>query len=196
MIASTSSVWPLPSTPATPTISPACTANETSSSGRWETTSRSGGASSVSNATSDTLNAAAGPSSGARAPLSMVSPTTSNNTFCCTVRSRVSGDGSSLPTIISASCREVTVLGSGTSPTVRPARITVIASACSSTSSSLCEMNTTVEPCCVRLRSEPNSSLTSWGTRTAVGSSRMRMPAPRYSTLRISTRCLSPTPSS
>jgi hypothetical protein len=63
-----------------------------------------------------------------------------------TVLSRVSGVGSSLPTIISASSRAVTELGSGTSPTVLPARITVIASACFSTSSSLCEMKITVEP--------------------------------------------------
>ena len=54
--------------------------------------------------------------------------------------SRVSGDGSSEPTIISASCSAVTVDGSSTSPTVLPARITVIASAYSSTSSSLWEM--------------------------------------------------------
>ena len=37
--------------------------------------------------------------------------------------SRVSGDGSSEPTIISASCSAVTVEGSSTSPTVLPARI-------------------------------------------------------------------------
>ena len=35
MIASMSSVWPLPSTPAMPTISPAWTSNDTRSRGRW-----------------------------------------------------------------------------------------------------------------------------------------------------------------
>ena len=93
--------------------------------------------------------------------------------------SRVSGDGSSEPTIISASCSAVTVDGSSTSPTVLPARMTVIASAYSSTSSSLWEMKITVALLAVSSRSEANSSSTSWGTSTAVGSSRMRISAPR-----------------
>ena len=38
-----------------------------------------------------------------------------------------------------------------------------------------------------------NSLLVSWGVSTAVGSSRMRMRAPRYSTFRISTVCFSET---
>ena len=58
---------------------------------------------------------------------------------------RVSGEGSSEPTIISASCRTVVVLGSAV-PTVVPRRMTVIASATLRTSSSLCEMKMTVRP--------------------------------------------------
>ena len=113
-----------------------------------------------------------------------------------TVASRVSGVGSSLPTIISARSCDVTLLGSSTSPTVLPWRITVIASACLSTSSSLWEMKMIVAPSVVSSRNERNNSSTSCGTRTAVGSSRIRMLAPRYRTFRISTRCLSPTPRS
>jgi hypothetical protein len=52
---------------------------------------------------------------------------------------RVSGLGSSEPTIISASCRDVTVFGSAV-PTVVPRRITVTVSAMARTSSSLWEM--------------------------------------------------------
>ena len=60
-----------------------------------------------------------------------------------TVDSRVSGLGSSLPTIISASWRLVTVLGSAV-PTDVPLRITVMVSAMASTSSSLWEMKMNV----------------------------------------------------
>ena len=60
----------------------------------------------------------------------------SSTSTSVTELSRVSGVGSSLPTIISASSREVTLLGSSTSPTVLPWRMTVIASACFNTSSS------------------------------------------------------------
>ncbi len=122
---------------------------------------------------------AIGAAMGTPVPASMVSSRTSRRTSGRMVFSRVSGDGSSLPTIISASCRAVTLEGSATSPTVRPARMTVIASALPSTSSSLCEMKMTVAPCSVRSRRDANSSSTSCGTRTAVGSSRIRMRAPR-----------------
>ena len=67
-----------------------------------------------------------------------------------TVDSRVSGLGSSLPTISSASSRAVTSSGS-TEATVRPARITVMASATPSTSSSLWLMKSTVTPSAVEL---------------------------------------------
>ena len=88
----------------------------------------------------------------------------------------MSGLGSSLPTISSASSRAVTSDGT-TSATVRPARTTVMASATFSTSSSLCEMKMIVTPRATSPRSETNSSSTSWGTSTAVGSSRMMMRA-------------------
>ncbi len=77
-------------------------------------------------------------------------PETSSTTLSVTVDSRVSGLGSSLPTISSASSRAVTSSGS-TEATVRPARITVIASATLSTSSSLWLMKMTVTPSAVEL---------------------------------------------
>ena len=115
MIASTSSAWPLPSTPAMPSTSPAWMLSVTSSS-----TARPSGERTVS-------------------------PSTASTTSSRTVDSRVSGDGSSPPTISSASRRAVTSPGS-TVATVVPRRITVISSATASTSSSLCEMNSTVMP--------------------------------------------------
>ena len=95
-----------------------------------------------------------------------------------TVESRSSGTGSALPTISSASWRELTSLGS-TLATVVPRRMTVMSSATESTSSSLCEMNSRVRPSALSSRRLPKSSSTSWGTSTAVGSSRIRMRAPR-----------------
>lgn len=95
-----------------------------------------------------------------------------------TVDSRVSGEGSSLPTISSASCLVVAVRGSAV-PTVVPRRMTVISSATESTSPSLCEMKMTVRPSALSSRRLSKSASTSWGTRTAVGSSRMRVRAPR-----------------
>ena len=81
MIAAMSSVWPLPSTPAMPTISPRRTTNDTpSSAGRWP-------------------------------GRSIVRPSTSSSTSSVTVDSRVSGVGSSEPTISSASWRAVTSAG-------------------------------------------------------------------------------------
>ena len=82
MIVSTSSVWPLPSTPAMPSTSPACTTRSTSAS-------------------------RARPASPAS-----VRPSTRSTSRSVTVDSRVPGSGSSLPTIISASSRLVTVRGS------------------------------------------------------------------------------------
>ena len=148
MIASTSSAWPLPSTPATPSTSPAWMVSETSSS------------------------------TGRPSPARRVSPRTSSTTSGRTVDSRVSGDGSSPPTISSASRRAVTSAGS-TVATVVPRRTTVISSATASTSSSLCEMNRIVMPSDLSSCRLPNSSSTSCGTSTAVGSSRMRIRAPR-----------------
>ena len=84
----------------------------------------------------------------------------------------------------------------GKRATVRPARMTVIVSEISVTSSSLCVMRMIVPPSSRRARSTRHSSSTSGGESTAVGSSRMRMRAPRTSVFRISTRCCSPTLSS
>ena len=97
MSSSTSSAWPLPSTPAMPTTSPWCRSKDTSSSsgGRPPAPSRE-----------TSLDAAA-------------------RTSSVTVDSRVSGVGSSLPTISWARSRGVTSAGL-TSATVVPARTTVI----------------------------------------------------------------------
>ena len=84
------------------------------------------------------------------------------------------GEGSSEPTISSASWRAVTSVGS-TVRTVVPRRITVISSATESTSSSLWLMKMTEMPSFFSPRRLPNSSSTSCGTRTAVGSSRITM---------------------
>ena len=147
-ITSMSSSCPLPSTPAMPTISP-----------RW---------------TSRPMSLERGPARlGGRSRSVRASATWSPGGLAL-----VSGEGSSLPTISSASSRAVTSWGS-TSATVRPARMTVIASATDSTSSSLWEMKITVTPPATSSRREAKSSSTSWGTSTAVGSSRMMMRAPR-----------------
>ena len=145
-MASTSSAWPLPSTPAMPTTSPSRTVRAMSSISR-----RPSGVTTVRWSTDSTG-------------------------FSRTVEVRVSGEGSSAPTIISASCRTVVVFGSAV-PTVVPRRITVIESATRRTSSSLCEMKMTVRPSRVSSARLPKSSSTSCGTSTAVGSSRMRMRA-------------------
>ena len=60
-----------------------------------------------------------------------------------------------------------------------PRRMTVIRSAMASTSPSLWLMNTTLRPSAVIDRSVRNSSSTSCGARTAVGSSMIRIRAPR-----------------
>ena len=78
-------------------------------------------------------------------------------------------------------------------PTTFPRRMTVMRSAISSTSYSLWLMKMMLVPSAVSLRSTVKISLVSWGVSTAVGSSRTRMSAFRYSALRISTRCCHPT---
>ena len=69
-----------------------------------------------------------------------------------------------------------------------------MASAIDRTSSSLWEMNRMVSPWALSSRRLVNSSSISWGTSTAVGSSRITMRAPLNKTLMISTRWRSPTP--
>ena len=78
-----------------------------------------------------------------RPPRASVRPSTRSTSRSVTVDSRVPGSGSSLPTIISASSRLVTVRGSAV-PTLVPRRITVMLSAIARTSSSLWEMNRNV----------------------------------------------------
>ena len=101
----------------------------------------------------------------------------------------------SRPTISPASERSVAP-SVGTVSIILPRRRTVTRSAMSSTSLSLCEMNTTDVPCSVNRRSTTNRSCASCGVSTAVGSSRTSTFAPRNSARRISTRCWVPTPMS
>ncbi len=117
MMTSTSSAWPLPSTPAMP-----------------EDLAGVDGERDV------VEERAAAPS-----PPPRTRPSTRSRTRSVTVDSSVVGDGSSLPTISSASWRALTLAGSTVSMVV-PRRMTVISSATVSTSSSLCEMNMTVRP--------------------------------------------------
>src|SRR2546428_332268 len=63
------------------------------------------------------------------------------------------------------------------------------------TSSNLCEMKMTARCSPAINRRVWNRSSASWGVSCEVGSSRIRTLAPRYSALRISTRCCSPTDS-
>ena len=108
------------------------------------------------------------------------------------MRTPVSASATSRPTIARAIAAGVAP-AVGIRATVAPARITVIASLTSITSSSLCVMSTTVPPWSRSARSTRQRSRTSGGESTAVGSSSTRMRAPRSSVLTISTRCASPT---
>ena len=74
-----------------------------------------------------------------------------------------------------------------------PCRSTATRRLTASTSSSLWEMKMIDRPSATSVFSVANSASTSCGVRTAVGSSRMRIRAPRYSAFRISTRWRSPT---
>ena len=147
-IASTSSAWPLPSTPAIPAISPPRTSKDTFRS--------------------------------RRAPASSTAEMFSTSTAARSVTAafRVSGVGSSEPTISSARSAAVTSCGF-TAATERPWRNTVMASATARTSSSLWSMKMMVWPSAASSRMLRNSSSTSCGTSTAVGSSKIRMRAPR-----------------
>lgn len=106
------------------------------------------------------------------------SSSTSTTGRSVTVDSAVSGVGSSLPTISSASCFDVVSAGTAV-PTVVPRRMTVISSATDRTSPSLCEMKMTDRPSALSPRRLSKSASTSCGTSTAVGSSRIRVVAPR-----------------
>ena len=95
------------------------------------------------------------------------------------------------PTISEASSASLAV--GGRWPTTWPRRMTVMTSAISWTSLSLCEMNTRDRPPARRSRMIRNSSSVSPGVSTEVGSSRMSTLASRSSALTISTRCWTPT---
>ena len=98
----------------------------------------------------------------------------------------------SRPTIARAiACGVVPAVGKRA--TVRPPRSTVMVSDTATTSSSLCVISRIVAPPAASVRSTRHRSATSGGESTAVGSSRMSTRAPRWSALRISTRCASPT---
>ena len=163
---SASSVWPLPETPATPTISPACTSSETSwSAGSpWAPLRR--------DPAHPQARLAARPRSVSCWPTPKVGR----------------------PTIMRASSRSS--VEPGAVPTMRPRRMTLTRSLMARTSPSLWLMKTTERPSPTSRRSVSKSASTSWGTSTAVGSSRMSTRQSRARALTISTRCCSPTESS
>ena len=166
VIASTSSDWPLPSTPAMPTISPARTCRDrprSAGSPRSSIASRSSTSSSGSPGVAAVLLDAG-----------------------TARRGRPSAWRGSPPW----RPRSATV------SIFLPRRSTVTRSAISSTSRSLCVMKMTETPSAVSARSTLNSSAISCAVSTAVGSSRISTSAPRCSTRRISTRCCWPTPMS
>ena len=76
-----------------------------------------------------------------------------------------------------------------TQPIYSPLRSTATRSDTSSTSWSLWVMMIRDLPSFFMLRMTANSLSVSWGVSTAVGSSRIRMLAPRYRTFTISTVC-------
>ena len=154
-MASTSSVCPFPSTPAMPRISPGATLKLT-----WSTAAERRGPPTTRSRTSRSAVSAPGVRAGA--------PRYSASSASATSR----------PTIARAiACGVAPAVG--ICATVRPWRMTVIASLTSITSSSLWVMSTTVPPFARRARSTCHSSCTSGGDSTAVGSSRMRIFAPR-----------------
>ena len=165
--ASSNSLWPLPETPAMPTISPACKLRETSAS----RTTPSGSRQCRPAALNSTAPACAGEASTAR-PMC-----TSRPTMAC-----------ARPSML--------VSAMAVSSTTAPARITVTASARAMISLSLCVISRTVVPRSRSLRKVMKRCSVSCGVSTAVGSSRIKMRAPRYSALRISRRWRSPTGSS
>ena len=162
IIDSTTSFWPLPSTPAIPSISDSKTLKETSVKSFLPST------------------------------VSEVRFFKSNITFCFFSALLGGGVGKLFPIIISANSVLLT-LSLFTESINLPALITLIASAISRTSSSLCDIKIIVTPFSFKLLRFLNNSLTSCGTKTAVGSSRINIFAPLNKTLIISTLCFSPT---
>ncbi len=102
------------------------------------------------------------------------------------------GIRTSRPTIHRASCASVTSRA-GALATSTPARSTATRCETRSTSSSLWLMKMMDSPCATICDKVSNRASPSCGVSTAVGSSRIRMRAPRTRALRISTRWRSPT---
>ena len=89
------------------------------------------------------------------------------------------------------SCSEVSAVLY--TPMDRPPRRMVMRSVISLISFSLWEMKMMVYPCSLRWTSSLKSSTVSWVVSTAVGSSRIRILAPRTRAFKISTFCFMPT---
>ena len=163
--ASTKSFWPLPATPAMPTISPACTAKLTPrTASRW--------ASPCGLRTCRSVTCSTTP------------PILAGGLLTCRITLR--------PTM----AREIwagEVCAVSNVLTTAPSRSTVARSLISITSFNLWVMKIIVLPLSAKRRSTKNSSRSSCGVSTAVGSSRIKISALRYSVLRISTRWRVPT---
>ena len=159
---SASSRWPLPATPATPTISPDRTV--------------------ISAARSALLP---------RSPRAE-SPDTSRSGASGSLGGGRSVTAGEAPTIRPANCAESVSATVKEAATVSPPRSTVASSQKSVTSWSLWLMKMTDRPSSAMRRNTPPSSSASAGVSTAVGSSRIRIRASRHRALRISTRCRSP----
>ena len=151
---------PLPSTPAMPTISLACTSSEMPRT--------------LSCPSSRTCRSAMRRTQAPRSIFGL---------FACRLTSRPTISRASSFPFVDRVCRHVTT---------RPSRITVTRSASSMISCSLCVTITMERPSALRPRSTVNRWSFSCGVRTAVGSSRIRTLASRYSSFRISTRCCTP----
>ena len=164
-MASASSRWPLPATPAMPTISPPRT---------WRESPRSALSPRSPSAARSRASRTTGPGS--------PSPAAQTGNSCS-------------PPIISEASSPGDVSAFSTVALCRPCRMTVTRSAISITSMSLWVMKTMAFPSSAMRRMTPKRSRTSRGVRTAVGSSMMRISAPRQRALTISTRCCSPTES-
>ena len=143
VIASASSRWPLPATPAIAAISPARTVNETP---RTAGAPRSPSAQSSSSSSTGSVS---GRTFASRRTACTSRPTISVASEC--------GVASAVWTVASAF----------------PARSTVTRSETAFTSLSLCEMKMTVRPSAAISRSVTNSASASCGVSTAVGSSRI-----------------------
>ena len=104
------------------------------------------------------------------------------------------GASTAWPTIHSASCAWLVSAASAWA-TSRPARNTAMRCDTRITSPSLWLMKMIDRPCATIWPSTSNRASLSCGVSTAVGSSKIRMRAPRYSAFRISTRWRSPTDS-